>query len=203
MSLIKPQRHHISIPAGKSIEDDERRTSRNLVRIMTLTLVAGLLWAASFKLDEVTRGTGKVIPSSREQVIQSLDSGVLAELLVKEGDAVVKDQVLLRIDDARAAPMFREAREKWIALSAQAARLQAEAYGTPLQFPAHVQKEPAVMRRETQAYHARKRALDEQMEPMRESLAQLAKELALTTPLVEQGVGRSRYAERVCRKGCW
>lgn len=188
MSLIKPQRHHISIPAGKSIEDDERRTSRNLVRIMTLTLVAGLLWAASFKLDEVTRGTGKVIPSSREQVIQSLDSGVLAELLVKEGDAVVKDQVLLRIDDARAAPMFREAREKWIALSAQAARLQAEAYGTPLQFPAHVQKEPAVMRRETQAYHARKRALDEQMEPMRESLAQLAKELALTTPLVEQGV---------------
>ena len=188
MSLIKPQRHHISIPAGKSIEDDERRTSRNLVRIMTLTLVAGLLWAASFKLDEVTRGTGKVIPSSREQVIQSLDSGVLAELLVKEGDAVVKDQVLLRIDDARAAPMFREAREKWIALSAQAARLQAEAYGTPLQFPAHVQKEPAVMRRETQAYHARKRALDEQMAPMKESLAQLAKELALTTPLVEQGV---------------
>lgn len=188
MSLIKPQRHHISIPAGKSIEDDERRTSRNLVRIMTLTLVAGLLWAASFKLDEVTRGTGKVIPSSREQVIQSLDSGVLAELLVKEGDAVVKDQVLLRIDDARAAPMFREAREKWIALSAQAARLQAEAYGTPLQFPAHVQKEPAVMRRETQAYHARKRALDEQMAPMKESLAQLAKELTLTTPLVEQGV---------------
>ena len=91
MSLIKPQRHHISIPAGKSIEDDERRTSRNLVRIMTLTLVAGLLWAASFKLDEVTRGTGKVIPSSREQVIQSLDSGVLAELLVKEGDAVTVD----------------------------------------------------------------------------------------------------------------
>lgn len=188
MSLIKSKRHHISIPAGKSIEDDERRTSRNLVRIMTLTLVAGLLWAASFKLDEVTRGTGKVIPSSREQVIQSLDSGVLAELLVKEGDAVVKNQVLLRIDDARAAPMFREAREKWIALSAQAARLQAEAYGTPLQFPAHVQKEAAVMRRETQAYHARKRALDEQMEPMKESLAQLAKELALTTPLVEQGV---------------
>ena len=110
MSLIKPQRHHISIPAGKSIEDDERRTSRNLVRIMTLTLVAGLLWAASFKLDEVTRGTGKVIPSSREQVIQSLDSGVLAELLVKEGDAVVKDQVLLRIDDARSNDGMRIAR---------------------------------------------------------------------------------------------
>ena len=178
----------LAVPAGMSIEDDERRTSRNLVRIMTMALVAALLWAATFNLDEVTRGTGKVIPSSREQVIQSLDSGVLAELLVHEGDAVVKDQVLLRIDDARSGPVFREAREKWIALSAQAARLQAEAYGTHLQFPPHVQNAPEVMKRETQAYHARKRALYEQMIPMHESLEQLSRELALTTPLVEQGV---------------
>jgi adhesin transport system membrane fusion protein len=188
MSIFNKKPKHLVIPAGSSIEDDERRTSRNLVRVMGMVVVAALLWAATFNLDEVTRGMGKVIPSSREQVIQSLDSGVLAELLVHEGDAVVKGQVLLRIDDARAGPVYREAREKWIALSAQAARLQAEAYGTPLQFPAHVQKAPLVMRRETQAYHARKRALDEQMTPMRESQAQLAKELALTTPLVEQGV---------------
>jgi adhesin transport system membrane fusion protein len=188
MSIFKKKPKQLVIPTGSSIEDDERRTSRNLVRIMGAVVVVAVLWAATFNLDEVTRGTGKVIPSSREQVIQSLDSGVLSELLVREGDAVVKDQVLLRIDDARAGPVYREAREKWIALSAQAARLQAEAYGTPLQFPAHVQKAPSVMRRETQAYHARKRALDEQMTPMRESQAQLAKELALTTPLVEQGV---------------
>ena len=188
MSIFKKKPKHLVIPAGSSIEDDERRTSRNLVRVMGMVVVAALLWAATFNLDEVTRGMGKVIPSSREQVIQSLDSGVLSELLVHEGDAVVKGQVLLRIDDARAGPVYREAREKWIALSAQAARLQAEAYGTPLQFPAHVQKAPLVMRRETQAYQARKRALDEQMTPMRESQAQLAKELELTSPLVEQGV---------------
>ncbi|WP_396432359.1 HlyD family efflux transporter periplasmic adaptor subunit [Limnohabitans sp.] len=188
MSIFKKKPKQLVIPTGSSIEDDERRTSRNLVRIMGAVVVVAVLWAATFNLDEVTRGTGKVIPSSREQVIQSLDSGVLSELLVREGDAVVKDQVLLRIDDARAGPVYREAREKWIALSAQAARLQAEAYGTPLQFPAHVQKAPSVMRRETQAYHARKRALDEQMTPMKESQAQLSKELALTSPLVEQGV---------------
>ena len=188
MSIFTKQPKHLTIPAGSSIEDDERRTSRNLVRIMGLVLVITLLWAATFNLDEITRGTGKVIPSSREQVIQSLDSGVLAELLVREGDAVVKDQVLLRIDDARSGPVFREAREKWIALSAQAARLQAEAYGTPLKFPPHVQRELAVMKRETQAYHLRKQALEEQMAPMRQSLEQLSKELALTSPLVEQGV---------------
>lgn len=188
MSIFKKNPQQLQIPGGPSIEDDERQTSRYLVWTLAMVLVAALLWAASFDLDEITRGTGKVIPSSREQVIQSLDSGVLAELLVREGDAVVKDQVLLRIDDARAAPVFREAREKWIALSAQAARLQAEAYGTALRFPAHVQNEPMVVRRETQAYHARKRALNEQMTAMHQSLEQLSKELSLTSPLVEQGV---------------
>jgi adhesin transport system membrane fusion protein len=171
-----------------SIEDDERRTSRHLVILMGSAVAVALLWAATFQVEEITRGTGKVIPSSREQVIQSLDSGVLAELLVREGDAVVKDQVLLRIDDARSGPVFREAREKWIALSAQAARLQAEAYGTPLHFPVQVRNETAVVQRETQTYQVRKRALNEEMEAMQQSLAQLSKELSLTAPLVEHGV---------------
>jgi adhesin transport system membrane fusion protein len=188
MSIFKKNTEHLQVPGGDSIEDDERRTSRTLVWTLGAVLIVALLWAASFDLDEITRGTGKVIPSSREQVIQSLDSGVLAELLVREGDTVVKDQVLLRIDDARAGPLYREAREKWIALSAQAARLQAEAYGTPLQFPVHVQNDPMAVRRETQAYQARKRALNEQMAAMHESLAQLSKEISLTAPMVTQGV---------------
>ena len=171
-----------------SIEDDERRTSRHLVILMGAALTTSLLWAATFQLEEITRGTGKVIPSSREQVIQSLDAGVLSELLVREGDVVIKDQVLLRIDDARSGSVYREAREKWIALSAQAARLQAEAYGTPLQFPPHVQNKPMVVQRETQAYQARKLALNEEMAAMDQSLEQLSRELNLTAPLVEQGV---------------
>ena len=188
MSLFSPQAPTTEPLSARSIEDDERRTSRHLIRLMALVLVAGLLWAASFELDEITRGTGKVIPSSREQVIQSLDSGVLAEMLVHEGDSVVQGQVLLRIDDARAGPVFREAREKWWALSGQAARLQAEAYGTPLRFPAHVQDQADIVKRETQAYRARKQALDEQMAAMQQSLAQLRAELDLISPLVAQGV---------------
>ncbi|WP_353237749.1 HlyD family efflux transporter periplasmic adaptor subunit [Limnohabitans sp.] len=188
MSTFQKNHKPSQYASGSSIEDDERRTSRKLVAIIGFALIAALLWAASFDLEEITRGTGKVIPSSREQVIQSLDSGVLAELLVREGDAVVKDQVLLRIDDARSGPMFREAREKWIALSAQAARLQAEAYGTAIQFPNHVKNQASVVRRETQAYLARKQALNEEMAAMQQSLSQLSRELSLTEPLVEQGV---------------
>jgi adhesin transport system membrane fusion protein len=188
MSTITKNHKPSTPPSQSSIEDDERRTSRKLVAVIGFALIAALLWAASFDLEEITRGTGKVIPSSREQVIQSLDSGVLAELLVREGDAVVKDQVLLRIDDARSGPMFREAREKWVALSAQAARLQAEAYGTAIQFPNHVKNQASVVQRETQAYLARKQALNEEMAAMHQSLSQLSRELSLTEPLVEQGV---------------
>ena len=85
----------------KTVEDDERQASRFLVWATATTLVVALAWAGFFSLDEITRGQGKVIPSSREQVIQSLDSGVLREMMVREGDVVERDQVLLQMDDAR------------------------------------------------------------------------------------------------------
>ena len=92
---------------------DESQSARWLIRWTFLSLMVMLLWAGIFKLDEITRGQGKVIPSSREQVSQSLDSGVLREMLVREGDLVEKDQVLLRMDDVRSGAVFREAQEKY------------------------------------------------------------------------------------------
>ena len=169
-------------------EDEERRTSHYVVWLTAIVAVAAIVWAFHFRLDEVTRGVGKVIPSSREQVVQSLDPGVLSEMLVREGDRVEKDQVLLRIDDARSGPIFREAFEKWLALSAQAARLRAEAYESELVFPAEVTVQPLLVKQEVQAYLARKRALDEQLTAMKQSIATLEREMALVIPMVRQGV---------------
>ena len=183
-------------------EEEERRASRWLLWATALTLAVALGWAASFELDEITRAQGRVIPASREQVVQSLDSGILRELLVREGDAVSAGQVLLRIDDARAGPLYREAREKALALAAVAARLRAEARGTALEFPPEVRAVPAVLARERQAYAARRQALDEQVRAISASLAasegsvravqdsMLAtrRELEMTQPLVRQGV---------------
>ena len=169
-------------------DEDEHHASRHLLWITALVLIAAIVWAATFHLDEITRGIGKVIPSSREQVVQSLDSGILAELLVREGDPVEKDQILLRIDDARSGPVFREAYEKWLGLAAQAARLRAEAYGTELKFPVEVLALPDVVNREERAFRARKQALDEQLNAMKQSLGSLGREISLTAPLVSQGV---------------
>jgi membrane fusion protein, adhesin transport system len=171
-----------------TVEDDERRASKYLVWFTGITLLLALTWAAFFQLDEITRGQGKVIPTSREQVIQSLDTGVLSELFVREGSAVEKDQVLLQIDDSRSGAVFREAQEKYLALSAQAARLKAEAYSSGLVFPSDVLKETSLVQQETQAYNARKRALTESLVSLDISLAAVSRELAMTEPLVKQGV---------------
>ena len=190
------------VSALDSPEDEERRASRWLLAATALTVVVGLAWAASFELDEITRAQGRVIPASREQVVQSLDAGVLRELLVREGDAVQQGQVLLRIDDARAGPVYREAREKAVALSAQAARLRAEAGGEPLAFAAEVRGERDVVERERRAYETRLQALEEQVRAIRvslsateasvravqESMAATRRELEMTQPLVRQGV---------------
>lgn len=171
-----------------TVEDDERRASKTLVWATGFTLLLALVWAGWFELDEITRGQGKVIPSSREQVIQSLDTGVLSELFVREGTVVDKNQVLLQIDDARSGAVFREAQEKFMSLSALAARLKAEAYGTPLSFPPEVLKESGLIEQETQAYNARKRALSESLRSLDMSLAAVGRELSMTEPLVKQGV---------------
>jgi adhesin transport system membrane fusion protein len=171
-----------------TVEDDERRASQALVWATGLTLILALSWAAFFELDEITRGQGKVIPTSREQVIQSLDSGVLSEMFVREGSVVEKDQVLLRIDDARSGAVFREAQEKYLALSALAARLKAEAYGTALVFPSELNAYPDLMQQELQAFNARKRSLMQSLQALDSSMASVTRELTITEPMVLQGV---------------
>ncbi|CAN1496760.1 AcrA Membrane-fusion protein [Burkholderiaceae bacterium] len=171
-----------------TVEDDEREASRILVWATAATLVAALLWAGYFSLDEITRGQGKVIPSSREQVIQSLDSGVLREMLVREGDVVAKDQVLLQMDDTRSGAGYREANEKYLSLLAIAARLRAEANNTALSFPPQLQNEKQLVLQETQAYEARKLALSESLVALDASLSAITREITMTAPLVQGGV---------------
>jgi adhesin transport system membrane fusion protein len=177
------------------LESEEYRTSRMLIWLTAAALFLGIMWAAFFELEEITRGQGRVIPASREQVVQSLDSGILQSMKVREGDAVKAGQVLLRMDDSRAGPIFREAREKTIALSATAARLRAEAHSTALEFPQEVLSVPEIVSRERQAFQARRQALNQQINAIESSISSNAaaaravqQELAMTEPLVRQGV---------------
>lgn len=154
--------------------------------LLGLLVAAFVLWAYFSTVEEVTRGQGSVIPSSREQVIQSLDPGVLAEMLVREGDLVEPGQVLVRLDAARSGAMLREAQSKVQTLRATAARLRAEAHGTPLRFASGTS--PSLVARETAAYRARMQAVNETVQGLRQSKALLDREIAITEPMVGKGV---------------
>lgn len=156
------------------------------IALLALVLVGFVVWAYFSTVEEVTRGQGSVIPSSREQVIQSLDPGVLSQLLVKEGDLVEAGQVLVKLDTARSAAIYREARNKVDALQAAAARLRSEAYGVPLKFAPDTPAE--LVARETAAYRARSGAVAATVAGLQRSKALLDREIAITEPMAAKGV---------------
>lgn len=155
------------------------------ILFLLLFLAVFITWAYNSPVEEVTRGQGSVIPSSREQVIQSLDPGILSEMLVKEGDLVEKGQIILKLDDTRSAAGLRESQAKVENLEAVLARLKAQAYGDKLSFPSATPKR--LQQRETTAFKAKKNALDASVKGLRRSKALIDKEIKITAPLVSRG----------------
>jgi len=100
------------------------------VVIMAVIFLAGVLWMAWAEIDVVVRGNGKVIPSRQVQLIQSLEGGLVSEILVREGEVVDANQPLLKISDVAFSGSFEENRLLFFELSAKSARLKAEADNT-------------------------------------------------------------------------
>lgn len=144
-----------------------------------LFLVLAFVWAAYAKLDEVTRGIGKVIPSRQMQMVQNLEGGILAEMLVKEGDIVARDQIILRIDDTRFSSSLRESSGNYLALKAKAARLAAEADNKPFIAPEEVvEKQPQIVEQERELYRSRQQEMQANLGILKQQVAQRRQELA-------------------------
>ncbi|WP_166170304.1 HlyD family type I secretion periplasmic adaptor subunit [Acinetobacter sp. SA01] len=157
-----------------------------MIGLLFVFLVVFVIWAYNSTVEEVTRGQGSVIPTSREQIVQSLDPGTIKEMRVKEGDVVEKGQILLTLDDTRSAAVLRESEAKVANLEAMAARLRAESYGTAIEFPAGIS--PDLQRRERAAYEARRRAVEDAVSGLQQSKAMLDREIGITAPMVAEGV---------------
>ena len=165
----------------------EKHSGQFIVIILFFILmIVFVIWAYNSPVEEVTRGNGNIIPSSREQVIQSLDPGIVTEIMVKEGDMVEKDQILMKLDDTRSSAVLRESEAKVENLEATVARLKAEAYGAKLSFPDSVG--PELRRREIAAYKARRQAMTDAVSGLSQSKAALDREIAITAPMVAEGV---------------
>ena len=93
---------------------------------MAALLFSYIVWSSFAALEQVTSGSGKIIPSSQIQIIQSLDGGVLQELFVQEGMQVTKGQPIARIDDTRFRSDFAEQKQEVDSLRSNIIRLRAE-----------------------------------------------------------------------------
>ncbi|WP_028631629.1 HlyD family type I secretion periplasmic adaptor subunit [Pseudomonas parafulva] len=169
-------------------QDDQAvfRASR-LITLCALMLAAFLAWAAWFEVTEVSTGTGKVIPSSREQVIQSFEGGIVAQMSVAEGDLVERGQVLAQLDPTKTASSVGESEAKYRAAKASQARLQAEVTGKPLVFPPGLRESPELIDAETALYQTRRRGLEQTLAGIEDSLRLVRSELKITENLAKMG----------------
>ncbi len=179
--------------------------------IIFLIVFSGLLWAQLAVLDEVTTGSGRVIPSSQMQVVQTLEGGIVSEILIREGDTVEKDQIIMRIDDTGFASRLGEIMQRRWARRAEVSRLEAEATGADRLSldPELLKQAPQSVLSEQQSFRARRTKLSDEISVLKQQLAQrhselnelrtreskltatlkpLQRELVLTTDLYKKGV---------------
>jgi len=170
-----------------------------LMVISTALIVVALVWAWFGMLDEVSTGTGKVIPSSREQVLQSLEGGILTELYVHEGDRVQAGQIVAKLDATRSQSSVGESAARYRAALAAASRLRAEVNDDPLTFPAELKGYPDLIAAETRLYNTKRAQLNDATRQFKESLALANRELAITQRLAKTGAASSVEVLRLQR----
>ena len=152
--------------------------ARALLRVAALLVVLLLLWAAWARIDEVTRGEGKVVPTRQLQVIQSVDGGVVEAILVREGQVVEAGQLLLRVDPTRFQSNLGESRANQLALQAKALRLQALTRGSAFNPPADLARDgPDIVAHERRLYESRRDEIAAQISMAQNQLAQRQQEL--------------------------
>jgi adhesin transport system membrane fusion protein len=190
------------------VEQNPIRT-RALLHTMVITFVLLFVWAAFAEVDEVTRGEGKVIPSSQIQILQSLDGGVVTEIFVKEGDVVEQGELLVQLDITRSTSTLRENEAEHLSLDIKADRLSAIANDLPFEPSADVKiRAPKLVVQEIALYQssrdqleAEKAIASQQLIQRQQELIEMAsrldeagkayklasRELIVTRPLVSSG----------------
>jgi membrane fusion protein, adhesin transport system len=158
------------------------------VYLLLAVMLAAVGWAAVAQVDIVAKATGRVVPDGREQVIASLEGGILRELRVREGEQVAAGQPLAVLDPTRFEAQQAEGQAKRLSLRGAIARLQAESTGQALVFPPEVRALAAVVQGETASYLARQRSLVEAVETHRRSMELLKGELAVAETMSAKGL---------------
>ncbi len=148
-----------------------------------------LTWAYFSQIDEITRGDGKVIPSSHVKTIQSLDGGIISKFYIKDGDLVKEGQLLIKLDDTRFSSDYNQNYVQLMTLIAEMARLKAQVNGTSqIDFPKDLENYPDLKVGQTKLFKTMTDSLKKESESLEKDLHLAEQELHITMPLIEQGL---------------
>ena len=198
-----------TMEAAWAYEEQQGTKGRRLIYTVALTFLALILWAAVAPLDEVASGNGKAVSSLGNQIVQSVDGGIVEEIFVRQADKVQKGDVLVRIDPTRFDSMLGQQKARAMSLQAKAARLEALATDAPFTppeelvaaIPAIVESEQKLYGTNLKEFRERAQVITEQIKQRRQEMAEAssraahasqaynlaAQELELTKPLLQSG----------------
>lgn len=195
----KEQAEKVQAHADKFFSADEEITLSQHILLVTCALffVIFVLWANFATLDEITRGMGRVIPSSEIQVLQSLEGGIVEEFLVREGDSVEAGQSVMRLRDVQASSDLGANRKRYLGLLSRVQRLKAEAEGAEApSFSEEVVKGvPQSVQEEMDAFRANQKNLMTQVQVLQQQVTQREQEIKELTSRIHDLTEVTRLAQ--------
>lgn len=181
--------YFVNIGSGDGNEalDIELKSPRLVLWVTMLAFFCSVLWAYTFEIDQVARAPGVFMPSSRIQLIQSKDGGVLLSLPVRAGDQVEKGQVVARFNQTDALADYEDAKAKAASLAGRMARLEAEILGTEPVFPDELKMYPQLIKNQLSLLKRRRLSQLEELESLEKILVLVSEEISMNEPLLEFG----------------
>jgi adhesin transport system membrane fusion protein len=155
--------------------------------LLVLALALFVVWAFLFDVDQTVRAQGQLVPTTRTQIIQAADGGVLEKILVSEGDHVKAGQLLAILESERTAAGVDEGKAKVASLSIALARARAEATGRALNFPKEFQSYNDLIDEQKQLYMQKRLGLDAEINSLQKALVLAQDELLVNERLFSTG----------------
>jgi adhesin transport system membrane fusion protein len=175
-----PLRHRASDPFAPWSMRVDTNPARKMLAILGVATLLFLGWASLFSIDQITRGSGRVLPSVQNQLVQHLEGGIVGQILVREGDRVREGQVLLRLANRFTGAELANAQTDVTAKRIALARMEAEARGANdfAASPELAARAPEIAASEEVLFRSRRNAIDQQLSVADDQIRATRAELA-------------------------